>query len=658
MSSHHKLVLALLLLTACHGKIPSAADDDKFFLQLIDSVNNEKLSFQTRLAATKTAYTLASAHRNITQQIRSINERGILYWRMDSADQAMTHFRIVAQMAKTAGDTSSLGTALNNIGLIFSERTVYDSAVFYYQQADKAYRSSKDSLHLVQCHINTGIAYKNLGAFEKAFSMTTEAAHIMQEMNGTLDLATAYNTLGNTLKDLHRPQEALMYHNRAIGIRHQLKDSVGIAQSLNNIGNVYKTEKQYARALEYFLPSLDLKKKWGSKKSRLTTMDNITETYLGLGQLDLAERYGREALALRNEAEDRDGWMTSANQLARIYLARDQPDSAQSLALHIETLSGQPIYLRQQLENALLFENIYLKKKDYPDAVKYAGKALTLKDSLFNSDLSSAISTMNARFRAAEQQKALEIAEKNDIIQVQQIHKQKYFIVLLASIVILLLVITYLLYVSNRLRRVARERTELLMSELNHRVKNNLQLTSDILNLQSLTTEDPQQIELIETARNRVQSISIVHNLLYKGEYTGNINMPVFISEIANNISLAFQDRMQKIKTSFSIGNISLNADQAIPLGLIINELLTNVYKYNRAGTTQLLVGIQMTLEEERISLLITDTGSTWDIDAARQQKKGLGLLLTDMLTRQLKASWESFRMEQKNIHRFSFQKI
>ena len=134
--------------------------------------------------------------------------------------------------------------------------------------------------------------------------------------------------------------------------------------------------------------------------------------------------------------------------------------------------------------------------------------------------------------------------------------------------------------------------------------------------------------------------------------------MPVFISEIADNINLAFRDRMQKIRTSVSIGNIFLNADQAIPLGLIINELLTNIYKYNRTGAADLLVEIRMILEKETCTLLITDTGPAWDMDTARQQKKGLGLLLTDMLARQLKASWQSSRVGQENIHRIRFQKI
>lgn len=658
MSFPRTLAFLLLSLLACRDKKPGASSDRESFRLLIEKANNEKEKLPARLIAAQEAHTLSLKQSNMPGRLESIRTCGVLYWRMDSTDQAMASFRHLTKLADSVADQENLGMGLNNIGLIFSERSVYDSAIIYYEQAGRLFRAMGDTFRIVQGDINTGIAYKNIGAYEKAFSITVGAARMMEKMQASAELGTAYTTLGNTLKDLQRPKEALTYHDKAITIRRGLKDSVGIAGSLNNIGNVYKSTKEYPLALQHYLQSLEIKRKTGSKRSKVTTIDNIAETYLGMQQYDLAAQYEQEALGLRNESEDKDGWMTSANRLAKIYMARHETGKAKELALHIARVADAPIYLNHQLKNALLLEDIYTEVKDYPNAALYAKKALLLKDSLFNADMSAAISGMNARYRTEEQQQKIELAEKNDIIQEQQIQTQRNFLLLMGCIIVLLLVITWLLYHSNKLRKKARERTELLMSELNHRVKNNLQIISGIFQLQSSITEDPKEIALIEAGRSRIQSISIVHNLLYQKEYTGNIHMGAFIAEIARNISTAFQQDAHTTEVALSIDDISLKADQAIPVGLITNELLTNIYKYGHTSEGSLAVTIRMTLEGATCHLYIIDNGLRWDVQAARREKKGLGLLLADMLAQQLKATWQSYRTEQENIHRISFDKV
>lgn len=657
MSFPWRPALMLLLLAACREQKADVQNNNPSIRLLIDKANDEQQKFPPRLAAAKEAYALAQSNGDVSEQLESIRATGVLYLSMDSIDQAMASFRRLEKLADSTGDKENQGMGLNNIGLIFYERSVYDSAIIYYEQAGRIFRSLGDTLRIVQGDINTGIAYKNIGDYEKAFSITIGAARMMEAMQASAELGTAYNTLGNTLKDLNRPKEALTYHDKAIAIRRQLKDSISIAGSLNNIGNVYKSTKEYPLALQYYLQSLEIKRKMGSKRSKITTIDNIAETYLGMQQYQLAAQYAEEALGLRNGPDDKDGWMLSANRMAKIHLARNETARAKELALHIDTVANAPIYLSHQLKNALLLEDIYTAAGDYPNAALYAKKALLLKDSLFNADMSAAISGMNARYRTEEQQQKIELAEKNDIIQEQQIRTQRNFLLLMGCIIILLLVITWLLYHSNKLRKKARERTELLMSELNHRVKNNLQIISGILQLQSSITENPKEIALIEAGRSRIQSISIVHNLLYQKEYTGNIHMGAFIAEIARNIGTAFRQDGDAAEVTLSIGNISLKADQAIPVGLITNELLTNIYKYGHASAGPLTLSIRMTLEAAKCHLYITDNGLPWDVQVARQEKKGLGLLLADMLVQQLKATWQSYRTGQENVHYISFDK-
>lgn len=652
-----KIVFLLPLLSiACRDKKNNGHNDLSSFRILIDQANDEQQKLPPRLAAAQTAYALALLSGDKPAQLESIRTTGVLYLAMDSIDRAMASFVHLQKLADSVGDKENRGMGLNNIGLIFYERSVYDSAIIYYEQAGRLFRTLGDTLRIIQGDINTGIAYKNIGDYEKAFSLATSAARMMEGMPASAELGTVYNTLGNTLKDLNRPKEALTYHQKAIAIRRQLKDSIGIAASLNNTGNVYKGMKAYGQAIDHYLRALAIKNTMGSKRSRITTIDNIAEAYLGMQEYGLAAQYEAEALAGRSESEDKDGWMLSANRMAKIHMARHEPDKAKQLALRIDSLANAPIYISHQLKNALLLEEIYTAAKDYPNANRYAKKALELKDSLFNADMSAAISGMNARYNTEEQQQKIALAEKNDIIQEQEISQQRNFLLLMGCIIASLLVITYLLYVSNKLRKKARERTELLMAELNHRVKNSLQIISGILQLQTSVTENPQEIERIEAGRSRIQSISIVHNLLYQKEYTGSIQMDAFMTQITNNIGLAFQDQ-QAVIAELSIDPVALNADQAIPVGLIANELLINIYKYSQTSGEPLVVRIGMTLDKNTCRLMIRDNGQPWDMAAARRQRKGLGLLLVNMLIQQLKATWQSAREAGENVQLVSFTK-
>lgn len=575
----------------------------------------------------------------------------------DSAEKAMVTFRALIHLADSLRDGESLGIAYNNIALIFSEWSVYDSAIFYHNKASRMFEVLKDTLRLVQSKINTGIAYKNLGDYESAFSLTIDAANGLENMIASAELASAYTTLGNTFKELRRPKESMGYHEKAFEIRTKLKDSAGIAGSLNNIGNVYKSIKQYRTALRYYEQSLKLKEIYGPKRSIVTTVDNIAETHLGLQQYKLAEQYELRALSLRNAADDKDGWMITANRLANLYLVRNKIDKARTLALEIDSVAREPIYLRHQLENALLLKDIYTAMGDHQQAVIHAATAIAIKDSLFSSDMSEAISKMNIRFNTEQQQKKLELVQKNVIIQNQQISNQRYIIALLGGIVLLLFVISYLLYNSSQLRKRSRERTELLMMELNHRVKNNLQMISAMLNLQIQTAANTREVEIIEAARGRIHSIGTVHNLLYQKQYNGYIEINMLIAKIVQHLARAFKSEARRVDEEVQVENIWLLTDQAIPLGLIVNEWLTNIYKYAKPAGAWLYVKLKMEQSKGKCFLHIIDNGQAWNVDEVRVTKKGLGLLLTDMLTQQLQGVSRIYRENNENNYHLSFRK-
>ncbi len=650
-------VLSAVFIIGCkHSSQPNTLVPPSYN-ELLSAAKDEAKPLANRYKAVSQAEAVAVQQQNPKLQIECLRITGMLLLRMDSMEKAIIICRNLATLAASENDRESEGIAFNNMALIKGERSEYDSAILLYEKTEHLFQAIGDTIREVQCKINLGIVYKNIGAFEKAFNTSVDAARIMKSMNANNELSIAYTTLGNTLKDLRRYNEALTYHTEALSIREKLSDSIGIAGSLNNIGNVYRNNKQFEKALPYYYRSMDIKNRAGIGRSRANTYDNIAETMIGLNNYESAELYAVKAFALRDQNTDKDGWMTTAGQLAAIYLAKNEAKKALDLALHIEQLASHPNYRKLQLNNALLLETIYSKANKPLDALRYANTAIAIKDSLFSTEMSTAISSLHVRYRTEEQRQKIEQTSKDNRAKTDKINRQTNFIILLAIALLLLLIIIYLLHVSNRLRAKAKENTELLMFELGHRTKNNLQIITGLLNLQISESDYPAITAALTATKNRIQSIGILHKLLYQKEYTGAVDMDQFTKTIADNILQAFGKNTDPQNYLIVPSGIKLNPDEAVLLGIIINELLTNIYKYSTPDKEKLFIEIRMTYQQNKYKLLIADNGTKWNTPAENDKNEGLGLRLIRMLANQFHATVNFERAENRNTCAITFQK-
>jgi two-component sensor histidine kinase len=142
------------------------------------------------------------------------------------------------------------------------------------------------------------------------------------------------------------------------------------------------------------------------------------------------------------------------------------------------------------------------------------------------------------------------------------------------------------------LQKALNER-ELLLAEVHHRVKNNLAIISALVNLESTKIDDPKSQKIFEETRNRIYAISMVHNLLYKNPSLQEIDMVSFFSNFCSNIANGFSDGSIKIEQR--IHPVNVNIDNAIPMALLLNELITNAFKhaFPNGGSGVIEVGLQ-----------------------------------------------------------------
>ena len=181
---------------------------------------------------------------------------------------------------------------------------------------------------------------------------------------------------------------------------------------------------------------------------------------------------------------------------------------------------------------------------------------------------------------------------------------------------------------------------ETLLKEVHHRVKNNLQTVSSLLSLQSRNVDDAATKSLLKSSQNRVIAMAMVHEMLYMREDISKIGYKSYVQELAEYLVRSIKGTSSNITLDIDIPDVKLNIDTAIPLGLLINEAVTNALKYGIVDDDQGIVFIRLRKgEQDEFILNIGDTGNGYAESINHKTTKSLGLKLIHNLARQLRGS-------------------
>ncbi|TGM57900.1 sensor histidine kinase [Leptospira adleri] len=178
---------------------------------------------------------------------------------------------------------------------------------------------------------------------------------------------------------------------------------------------------------------------------------------------------------------------------------------------------------------------------------------------------------------------------------------------------------------------------ELMLQEIHHRVKNNLQIVSSLLSLHSEFNEDPYLQKVLRECELRVKSMALVHEELYRSDDLAKVDLKSYYFSLSSNL-LSIYGQSDKIRIHNLEDSFFMSIDRAIPIGLILNELLTNSLKYAFADQETGDIFLELKKTNEQVELEYRDTGTGFDWDRAQTLQNGLGLKLIDMLSLQLHA--------------------
>lgn len=188
----------------------------------------------------------------------------------------------------------------------------------------------------------------------------------------------------------------------------------------------------------------------------------------------------------------------------------------------------------------------------------------------------------------------------------------------------------------EKLKSNLREK-EVLLAEIHHRVKNNLAVITGLLELQAINSENEDAHKVLKDSQMRVNSIALVHELLYQSDDFSQVDIPNYLKDLTRVISNSLERRAIPVNIEFDLDQIELEITQAIPCGLILNEILTNSYKHAFAGRKKGEIFISFKNFEDKIIYKVRDNGVGLP-EEDEEDKQSLGMTLVKTLGRQLNA--------------------
>ncbi|MEX2396799.1 MAG: sensor histidine kinase, partial [Balneolales bacterium] len=180
----------------------------------------------------------------------------------------------------------------------------------------------------------------------------------------------------------------------------------------------------------------------------------------------------------------------------------------------------------------------------------------------------------------------------------------------------------------------------LLLGEVHHRVKNNLAIIASLLNIQAGNVDNAQINTILKENVNRIKSMAIIHQMLYEQEDYSGIDFELYLKKLMKTIEGNYSNNTHHIRSEIHAANIRLDISHAVPVALIINELLTNAYKHGCQIDNNCLIKVYVTRDDDLYTLIVSDNGVGLPAEFEIEKSTGMGMTLVRGLTGQLKGDF------------------
>jgi two-component sensor histidine kinase len=548
-------------------------------------------------------------------------------------------------------DSVLLAETYNAMGVIFSTRDYLDSSIHYYMKARQIYQKKGDLSKYAHIAANLAILYKDQALYQNALDIAFETIKVLEPGGPSRELASCYNTVATVYKKLDEYEEALDFQKNALSVRKTLQLTKGVAQSYSNIGETFIHLKLYDSAMVNLEKSLVIKRYAGDKKALPATLNNMGVALTELQRFPQAEKILLEAASITVEHEDRQLLAETLTYLARLYALQGKFTEAIPYITRSEKVVreiGALNLLAEILELKIAALKFYGK---YAAALQYAGELKAIRDSIFRIEKLEAMFSIQARYESEQKEQEISFLSAKSEAAETNVKAQQRWIMSLSIGIILLAIIAGLIFLLLRVTKNGKRHAETLLEELHHRMKNNLQILSGLLTLHSQELKDEKAIEVVKESESRVNAMALIHKKLYNTKEHRSIDLQDYMNELVNFLIHSYGFSAGALKVKLEIAPIHLDVDKAIPLGLIMNELLSNSFKHAFIDHSHPELTVRISQQKNDLIVNVADNGNYKDFTTSSSVSDSFGMKMVTLLTRDLRGTLEVSKVAGTSFH-------
>ena len=499
----------------------------------------------------------------------------------------------------------------------------------------------------------------------------------LEKSDNSALLGTAYRTLSIDYLNANRINEANKILFKAIDLYQSIDDPLGEANINRTLSLISSISEDYKRSIEYGNMAIPVFQEYEDHYKHAVTLMNLIEPYRKFGDLDQSQKVAEECIQIvdehvpeeiyllarayafkgetsfeQNKLDQSQDESQKAFDIVSNALGEDRAASYLTGVADVNMAKGNLLKARDQylfiLKNednegmtiTPLYDKLqecYTKLGDFQESAKYQGLSFSNQRKMLEDKIKNLEEESLIKYESGKKDQAI-AAQQTELSQRRRIQTLSY--VAGGLLALLLLGVTYNYRRTKRISqqlKIKNDENELLLKEIHHRVKNNLEIVSGLLELQSAQIDDQDIKKAMRASQNRVQAMGILHQKLYQGTNLGSIEMKDYFINLSEGVLDSF-DADQQIKIELAMENLELDIDTAVPIGLIVNELLTNALKYAFNNNEKGLIQIELLENNHQLYLSVKDNEMELPPDFKSEETQSLGYRLIHAFSNKLNA--------------------
>ena len=528
------------------------------------------------------------------------------------------------KLATQLGERLLRANILMNLGVLYDRHAEFDKAIAYYDSTKSILTNLNDvDTWWVSLHINYGAAYYFAGHLNLGLEHFLKAYEYSEGDHGFTNYGYILNNIGVIYQTLDKPKDAIKYFKESIKYKESVKDSFGLFNSKRNLADLYHKIGELDTALLLAKDALQGFQSLNQTLDSELTQYHIAKYYLALGETARARSIAK---AIPIDLAPSQMISKSIEKLiikGDIEFASEAPLSAKNSFLAAKKVMDENAFLVYEQEVMNKLSECEAKLGNFQKAYQNLKEINTKIIEKTAKDRMALEQEMQVKFNMISQERQNAFLQSQNELKDLRIQKSNRTLGFL--FVILISVITFAVQTFRNRRHIIRlnktlqdqkstisktlAERETLLQEIHHRVKNNLQFISSLLSLQSEHVSDEMALDALQGGQDRVQSMALIHQNLYQDNNLTGINVKIYFEKLSQNLFDSYNIAPSRIKLNLNIDEVNLDVDSVVPLGLIVNELISNALKHAFPQGRNGIINVSLLEADDELILEVRDNG-------------------------------------------------